>query len=267
MSARPGDPPLTRHAARNREFWDAYSDEYQASHGAQLGAVGAAWGVWQIPESELGVLGDVRGRDVLELGCGAAQFSIALAQRDARCVGLDLSERQLEHAARLQGAAGVDFPLVPGSAESLPFADAAFDVVFCDHGAMVFADPYLTVPEAARVLRPGGLFAFSTYTPIVELCWPPGADEPGDRLAADYFGMHRLELGHAEHVEFQLPYAEWIRLFRRSGFVVEDLVELRPAEGATSSYRGAETYQWARRWPLEHIWRLRRGGWAAAVGP
>jgi len=59
---------------------------------------GAAWGVWQIPEDEIHALGEVAGKDVLELGCGAAQWSIELAGRGARPVGLDLSERQLEHA-------------------------------------------------------------------------------------------------------------------------------------------------------------------------
>jgi len=117
--------------------------------------------VWSIPESQLNVLGDVRDKDVLELGCGAAQWSIALAGLGARCVGLDNSARQLEHARRGMAAAGVDFPLVHASAETAPLPDASFDVVFCDHGAMTFADPERTVPEAARLLRPGGLFAFN----------------------------------------------------------------------------------------------------------
>src|SRR5665811_2471242 len=99
--------------------------------------------------------------DILELGCGAAQWSIALALRGARPVGLDLSERQLEHARRLMAEAGVDFPLVHASAEAVPLPDATFDIVFCDFGAMTFADPYRTVPQATRLLRPGGLFAFS----------------------------------------------------------------------------------------------------------
>ncbi|HTD37568.1 MAG TPA: class I SAM-dependent methyltransferase, partial [Candidatus Limnocylindrales bacterium] len=97
--------------------------------------------MWSIPESELNVLGDVRGKDVLELGCGAAQWSIALAGLGARCVGLDNSARQLEHARRAMAAAGVDFPLVHASVENVPLPDASFDVVFCDHGAMTFADP------------------------------------------------------------------------------------------------------------------------------
>ena len=258
MASEPTDPPsMTPHAARNRAAWDAWSDEYQERHGGQLAESGGlAWGTSQIPEAELRVLGEVDGKDILEFGCGAAQWSIALARLGARPVGLDLSSRQLEHARRLMAQARVDFPLVEASAEAVPLPDASFDIVFCDHGAMTFADPYLTVPEAARLLRPGGLFAFNHHSPIETICWPLGADQVGDRLAIDYFGMHAVDDG--EDIVFQLPYGEWIRLFRANGFVVEDLIEPRPPADATSTYRGAEELAWARRWPSECIWRLRR---------
>ena len=165
---------LTDHAVRNRAMWDNYSEEYQAAHGDDLAASGGyAWGTTQIPESELRVLGDVAGCDILEFGCGAAQWSIALARLGARPVGLDLSERQLQHARRLMAEAGVEFPLVHASAEAVPLLDASFDVVFCDHGAMTFADPYRTVPEVARLLRPGG-----------SICVQPPHTDRDDLLAA-----------------------------------------------------------------------------------
>ena len=249
-------PGLTEHAARNRASWDAYSDEYQARHGDQLADSGGfAWGTTQIPESQLLVLGDVAGKHILEFGCGAAQWSIALAKLGAWPVGLDLSARQLEHARRLMAEAGVTFPLINASAEAVPMPDASFDIVFCDHGAMSFADPYRTIPEAARLLRTGGLFAFNHQAPIETICWPAGADRVGETLALDYFGLHRIE---DDEVSFQLPHGEWIRLFRANGFVVEDLIEPRPATDAVSSYRDAESLAWSRRWPSEEIWRLRR---------
>ena len=152
--------------------------------------------------------------------------------------------------------AGVDFPLIHGSAEAVPLPDASFDIVFCDHGAMTFADPYRTVPETARLLRPGGLFAFNHHSPIETIHWPLDADSVGDSLALDYFGLHAIDDG--EEISFQLPYGEWIRLFRANGLVVEELIEPRPRPDATSSYRSAEQLAWARRWPAEEIWRLRR---------
>lgn len=252
----PGDP--REDAERNRAHWDAAADEYQAIQGAQLDEHGAAWGVWQIPEADLGILGDTRGRDVLELGCGAAQFSIELARRGARPVGLDVSQRQLDHAGLRMDAAGVAFPLIHGSAESVPMVDNSVDIVFGDHGAMAFVDPYRWVPEVARLLRDGGLLAFSMFTPFAEACWAAGSQHPVERLVNSYAGMHRVDLGHGDHVEYQLPYGEWIRLMVANGLTVEDLVELWPPPQATSTYQGEAGRRWATRWPLEHVWKARR---------
>jgi SAM-dependent methyltransferase len=254
----PPSDSLSPHAAFNRGAWNDYADAYQAKHGPQLaGSRGLAWGTWQIPEAELGVLGDVRDKDILEFGCGAAQWSIALAKAGARPVGLDLSDRQLEHARTLMAEAGVDFPLIHASAEAVPLPDASFDIVFCDHGAMTFADPYRTVPEVARLVRPGGLFAFNHASPILSIAWAADAERAGDRLVYDYFGMHRFDYG--DSIDFNLPYGEWVRLFRANGFVIEDLIEPRPDPDATSTYRDELEREWARRWPAESIWLLRRG--------
>ena len=111
MTPDPEPPGQTDHVARNRAMWDSQSDEYQERHGRQLeDSGGAAWGTYQYPEADLRILGDVAGKDVLEFGCGAAQWSIALAKQGARVVGLDLSARQLEHARRLMAEAGLAFP-------------------------------------------------------------------------------------------------------------------------------------------------------------
>jgi SAM-dependent methyltransferase len=248
---------LPEHAAANRQNWNADSSTYQGDHGRDLVVEGGlAWGVWRIPESELKLLGEVAGLDILELGCGGAQWSIGLARLGARPVGLDLSEKQLEHAQRLMQEAGVEFPLVHASAEAVPLPDRSFDIVFCDYGAMTFADPYVTVPEAARLLRPGGYLVFCGATPLIEMCYPEDSDHPQDRLLMDYFGMWRLP--YEGYVDFMLPYGAWIRLFRAHGFAVEDLVELRPGPETTSSYRDEIDREWYRRWPGEQVWKVRR---------
>jgi SAM-dependent methyltransferase len=247
-------------ARRNRASWDAYSDEYQELHREFIGRAEPRWGMWQLPESELQILGDVAGKDVLEYGCGAAQWSILLARVGARPVGLDNSGRQLEHARRLMAEAGVEFPLVHASAGEAPLEDASFDIVFCDHGAMTFVDPYATVPEVARLLRPGGLFAFSHTTALSLVCYDEQADKTVPELRRPLFGLHRLEWPDAsEPVDFNLPQGKWIELFRANGFAIEELVEVQPPEGASSTYRSEEETEWARRWPMEQIWRLRKG--------
>jgi SAM-dependent methyltransferase len=246
----------------NLAHWDAVSDQYQQEHASQLNAMPLAWGVFALPEDELRVLGDVDGKAVLELGCGAAQWSIFLAGRGARPIALDLSANQLGHARRLMAEFGASVPLVQGSATALPFSPDAFDVVFCDHGAMSFADPHDTVPEVARVLRPGGLFAFCMTTPLVEVCVNPETDEVDERLHLDYFGLHRIEgkgWGPGPHVMFQLPYGEWIRLFRQNDLAVEDLIETQATDQTTSSYWNQRDIEWSKHWPSEHIWKLRKG--------
>jgi SAM-dependent methyltransferase len=260
MARRAGKetPRELRDARRNRRAWDEGSDDYQREHGRALAREDAlAWGLWRIPERELGVLGDVRGKSVLELGSGAAQWSITLRARGARPVALDVSHRQLLHARRGAAAKRRRVPLVQAAAERLPFADGSFDVVFCDYGGMSFADPALTVPEAARVLRPGGLLAFSTTTPFLFVCWPNDSHSVTRRLHSSYFGMRRGVWPADDTVDYQLPYGEWIRLFVRNGLAVEDLIEIRPPEGARSSFPG-RPLSWARRWPAEMIWKVRK---------
>jgi SAM-dependent methyltransferase len=241
----------TDHERRNRAFWDADADDYQARHGALLGDQPKAWGVWRVPESALGALADTAALDVLELGCGAAQWSIALVADGARCVGLDQSRAQLRHA-RAAGAG--DLPLVCASGERVPFSDGSFDVVFCDHGAMSFCDPFRAVPEVARVLRPGGRFVFAHTTPWWYLAWNPRRDRISRRLHEPYFGIRVFDSVEGT-VDFHLTHGEWIRLFRAHGFVVEDLLELQAPEGATTTYEGFDA-KWASKWPAEQIWKL-----------
>jgi SAM-dependent methyltransferase len=243
----------------NRAFWDEDADAYQAEHSAQLDGDTMGWGAWNLPEADLRVLGDVVGLDVLEYGCGAAQWAIKLAHVGATVTGLDQSRGQLRHAKARVRAAGVPVRLCCASATSAPFRDASFDLVFCDHGAMSFCDPYLTVPEVARMLRPGGLFAFSISTLLRNLCYPPGdPDAPITRkLHGRWFGARAFDWGDGT-IDYQIPPGEWIALFRANGLVVEDLLDLRPAKDATTTYGEYVDRKWARRWPAEELWRVRK---------
>jgi SAM-dependent methyltransferase len=247
---------VSDHERRNREFWDADADDYQAVHAPRLDA--PTWGVWEIPETEVGVLGDVHGLDVLELGCGDARWSVHLTRAGARCVALDQSGGQLRHARALLESVATAVPLLCASAESVPLTAHSFDLVVCDHGAMSFCDPDRSVPEAARLLRTGGRLVFSHTTPWPYLAWNFRKERVGRRLRRSYFGIRRFDDGAGEGtVDFQLPYGDWIRCFRRHGLVVDDLVELRAPKHATTSYDDFDA-RWARRWPAEQIWVTRK---------
>jgi ubiquinone/menaquinone biosynthesis C-methylase UbiE len=241
------------HVRHNRKTWDAASAEYQAAHDGALTQRPLAWGAYRIPESELQVLGDVAAKDVLELGCGGAQWSTALAETGARCVGIDLSGSQLRHAR----GHSKTLPLVQASGEQLLFADASFDVVFCDHGAISFCDPEVIVPEAARTLRAEGALAFCTSTPLLYLTWDAKKERQSRRLQRSYDELGRMELDD-DTIDWVLPPGEWIRVLRANGFEIEDLIELRPPPDATTTYDGFAPPKWARRWPAEWIWKARR---------
>lgn len=249
---------LPDHVRRNREAWDAWAADYEASGHLAWARDEPAWGVWSVPERDLGVLPDVEGLDTIELGCGTAYVSAWLARRGARPVGVDNSEAQLASARRFQAEFGLSFPLIHGNAEDVPLPAGTFDLAISEYGASIWCDPYRWIPEAARLLRPGGRLIFLVNGTLAMLTAPDEDDTPsGDRLLRPYFGMHRFEWPDQTSVEFHLGYGDWIRLLRANGFEVEDLIEVQAPEGATTRYPQV-TPGWARRWPSEEIWKARK---------
>ena len=232
----------------NRRDWDAYADEYQATHGAFLRDVGFVWCPEGVDEAEVRVLGDVAGRAVLEVGCGAAQCARWLRTQGARAVGLDLAERQLRHARRIDDETGVRVPAVAGTATALPFADASIDVVFCAFGALQFVyDAGLAVAEAARVLRPGGTFAFSVTHPV-RWTMPDDPTSAGLVVTSSYWDrtpyVEQDDDGRVTYAEHHRTLGDWVGLLAAAGF---RLTALREPE-----------------WPAGHdrVW----GGWGPERG-
>jgi SAM-dependent methyltransferase len=245
--------------AKNRELWTRQNAEYTDEHDRRNWAAEAiTWGVWGVPESEVGALGEVAGKDVIELGCGTAYFSAWLARRGARPVGVDPTPAQLETARALQQEFGLDFPLIEGVGESVPLPDASFDLAISEYGASIWADPYRWIPEAARLLRPGGRLIFLRNSTLVVLCQRLEAGA-GEQLQRPQRGLNRIEWPDTGEVEFQLPHGELIDLLRDSGFQVERLAELYAPEGAeTHGYYDFVTAEWASKWPAEELWVARK---------
>ena len=223
----------SRHA--NRRDWDAYADEYQATHGAFLRDVGFVWGPEGVDEADVGVLGDVAGRDVLEIGCGAAQCARWLVSRGARAVGLDLSHRQLQHARRIDAERDQPVPVVCATATALPFSDASFDAAFSAFGALQFvADIERTVAEVARVLRPGGRFAFSITHPV-RWTMPDDPTREGLVVTSSYWDrtpyVEQDASGEVRYVEHHRTLGDWVGLLAGAGFRITDLLEPEWPEG------------------------------------
>ena len=253
--------------ARNRADWDVAAADYEEP-GRRNWQSAPVWGIYEIPEAELGVLPDhLEGKRVLEAGCGTGYVSSWLARRGAAPVGLDNSPRQLANAARFQAEFDLSFPLVWGVAEAMPFYDAAFDLVVSEYGAALWSDPYRWVPEASRVLRAGGELIFLTNSVFVAMTASDDESVPVDEiLKRPYFGMHRMEWPDADGVEFHLNHGDWVRLLGDSGFVVDDLIEIQVPEGATTRYTWADA-AWGRKWPIEEVWKATKIRPSSAEAP
>ena len=243
----------------NRRVWTQANAEYTDNSARRSWSRDEiTWGIFGVPEEELGVLGDVAGLDVIELGCGTAYFSALLAKRGARPVGVDITPAQLATARRLQEETGITFPLLEANAEEVPLPDASFDLALSEYGASIWCDPYRWIPEAWRLLWPGGRLVFLCNSPLHTLCAVEDEERTAEQLLRPQRGMHKFAWPEGG-VDFHLGHGDMFRLLRETGFEVENLVELFAPEGAkTHKYYSHVTAEWAQKWPAEEIWVARR---------
>ncbi len=249
------------HVLRNRASWDGDADNWVERGRRAWASEEITWGIWSVPESELGLLPTLDGADVVELGCGTGYVSSWLARRGARPVGLDNSGRQLATARMLQGEFGTSFPLVHADAERAPLHDESFDLAISEYGAAIWCEPYAWIPEAARILRPGGRLVFLGHSYVAMLTFAD-VGPATETLQRGHFGMHRFEWPDEDDaIEFFIPHGEMITLLRASGFEVEGLVEIRAPEDATDASPPSDplaTAEWSRQWPIEEVWKARK---------
>jgi SAM-dependent methyltransferase len=250
----------------NRESWDEDAPNW-VERGRRSWSSEPFWGIWGNPESELQLLPDLAGLDAVELGCGTGYGSAWMLRAGASSVvGLDNSSEQLSTARLLQAEFDLRFALVHGDAERPPFADGSFDFAFSEYGAAIWCDPYRWIPEAARILRPGGRLVFVGGTALQMLCFRTDDDAAPTEttLHRDYFGMHRFEWhkedGTVDGIEFHLTHGDMIRLLRSCGFEIEDLLEVQAPADGTSHVEGDVELEWARRWPSVEVWKARKVG-------
>ena len=244
-------------AAKNAALWTETNREYTDDSAATNWALDEiSWGIWAIDESALNVLPPLDGIDVVELGCGTAYFSAWLARRGARPVGVDITPAQLETARRMMAETGIEFPLVEADAAATGLPDESFDLALSEYGASIWVDPYRWVPEAARLLRPGGLLVFLRNSTLAVLC-VTADDGPVETLQRPQRGLHKIVWTDPDEVEFQLGHGDWISLLRANGFEIEELHELYAPDSAVDHEYYHSSAEWSKKWPSEEIWRAR----------
>ena len=251
---------LPDYAVLNRESWTKTNAEYTDAHAREAWASDEMWwGTFHVPERELDALPDIDGKDVIELGCGTAYVAAWLKKLGAsRVVGVDVTPAQLETARRLDAEHGLGLELIEANAEDVPLPEASFDVAISEYGASIWCDPYKWVPEAARLLRPGGELVFLRNSTLSILC---ATDEGGwsETLQRPQRGLHKLEWGEPDPgVEFQLGHGDWFRVLGASGFDVVNLIELFAPDDAKDHPYYHSSAEWAKKWPYEEIWRARK---------
>jgi len=247
---------LAEHARLNREAWTKWSTDFHDPGRRCWTSDTITWGIWNLLESEIGALSPLeqwKGKDVVELGCGTAYFSAWFAKLGANPVGIDLTPAQLANARAFQAEFGIDFPLIEASAEDVPLRSGTFDLAFSEYGASIWCDPYLWIPEARRLLRPGGRLIFLANGHLSMLTAPPtGAST--EVLVREWFGEYRYFFEEDGGVEFHLTPDKMIDLLRSEGFVIERYICLQAPEVDPGNRFDYITHDWSRRWPSEEIW-------------
>jgi len=256
------DNDLPEHVQANRQYWDERADNWVAAGERNWAADQPTWGIWSLPEADLQLLPqDMTGLATIELGCGTGYVSAWMARRGANPTGIDNSAEQLATAQRLMQEHAMPFELLHGNAETVPHADASFDFAISEYGAAIWCDPQLWIPEAHRLLKPGGKLVFLGNHPFSMLCAPQSGAPCDEQLHRPYFGMGKLDWRDVEiepgGVEFNLPVSQWLQLFERTGFVVERYQELQAPVNA-EGFSFFVSAEWARQWPGEQVWHLRK---------
>lgn len=253
---------LPDHVQANRTYWDDMAPQWIPAAKRSWASTEPFWGVWSLPESKVHMLpDDMSGMHAIELGCGTGYVSGWMTKFGARAVGIDNSEEQLKTASKMAHENGVEIDFMHGSAESIPLPDGSFDFAISEYGAAIWCDPHVWIPEAHRLLRPGGELVFLGSTPMASITTPPDGSMSSSTLHRDYFGLHKLDWRDVEvdpgGVEFNLPISEWISLFHRTGFEILEYMELQaPADMEANPFQSPS--QWAKRWPYEQVWKLKK---------
>jgi SAM-dependent methyltransferase len=255
---------MSDHVTVNRDFWNGMAKDWAAAGEYAWASDEVTWGNWSLPNAELQLLPeDMSGMDAIELGCGTGYVSAWMARRGARVTGIDVSAEQLATAERLRAEHGLDIAFIEGNAEATGLPDASFDFAISEYGAAIWCDPDLWLPEAHRLLRPGGTLVFLGNHPMTLLTTPLNGAPCDTSLHRAYRDLKGADWTEVEFdpggIEFNRTISGWMALFDAVGFDLlryQELFAPKDAEGDRYSVPSA----WAKAYPAEQVWSLRRRG-------
>ena len=147
------------------KWWNEVSKSYQED--SKIRTKSAHYGPYAPDENKLKLLGNVKGKKILEIGCGGGQCSIAFAKQGAKCIGLDLSKEQLKHAEELAKKEKVSVKFLKHDIQTLKgIKSKNYDIVFSAFALQYIPDLTKCFREVNRVLKKGGIFVFSFDHPF-----------------------------------------------------------------------------------------------------
>lgn len=250
------------HVAINRDIWNADAGNWVELGRARWALDAPLWGCWRNTESALGLLPErMDGMAAVELGCGTGYVSAWMARRGAQVTGVDVSAEQLATARALDAEHGLAITFLEANAEATGLPDAAFDFAISEYGASIWCPPAAWLAEAWRLLRPGGALVFLGNHPLSLICSPLSGAPAERALHRPYLGMWGADWQEVEieptGVCFNLTMQGWMEVFAQTGFVVERYQELYAAPDAEGVI-AAVPADWAKDYPVEQVWHLRK---------
>ena len=228
-----------------KKYWDNDSEEYQET--ATIPTDSAHYGPCAPDENKLKLLGNVRGKKILELGCGGGQCSIAFAKQGAKVTGLDLSKEQLKFAKVLAKKEKVNVDFINGSFINLKrIKTNSKDIVFSAFAFQYAPDLKKIFKQVYRILKKNGLFVFSFDHPIYSLI-----SLKTKKIKRSYFKTGRFEekYGDETFIAFRRKISDIYNALFESKFLVEKIIEpleLKRQKAWTKDY-------WAKEYPISLV--------------